>query len=190
MKETSTNVSLQVTKNVQVARGKICAVRRILKCLPAKSLRLIPYQIEAVWGRAWSCKMMIPSESIPGHFDMRPRISRVPASSATKKQTTLLCLPPFSMQDEHTMLTSRAIKKQLCGPVCFHYVCLLPYRWQYRYVTTVFPAFRGMCFMPGVRFSFDCPLYVSFVLNVHHFAPLTKGPSEVGAPMQVPSLSS
>ena len=45
MKPTSTNVFLQVAKNVEVTRGNIWAVRRMLKCFPTKSLELIPYQI-------------------------------------------------------------------------------------------------------------------------------------------------
>ena len=50
-------------------------------------------------------------------------------------------------------LTSRAIKKQVYGPVHFHDACLLLYRWQCRYVKAVFPA---LYFIAGVRFSFDC----------------------------------
>ena len=45
MKPTSTNVFLQVTKNVEVTRGKIWAVQRMLKGFPAPSLKLIPRQI-------------------------------------------------------------------------------------------------------------------------------------------------
>ena len=46
-------------------------------------------------------------------------------------------------------LTSRTIKKQLCGPVRFHYACYLSYRWQSRYVTTVLPAFARNVFYGG-----------------------------------------
>ena len=45
MKPTSTNDFLQVAKNVEVTRGKNSAAQRMLKCFPAKSLKLIPYQI-------------------------------------------------------------------------------------------------------------------------------------------------
>ena len=45
MEPTFTNVFLQVSKNLEVTRGKILAVRRILKCFPAKSLKLISHQI-------------------------------------------------------------------------------------------------------------------------------------------------
>ena len=44
-KPTSTNVFLQAAKNMEVTRGKFWAVRRILKCFPAKSLELIPHHI-------------------------------------------------------------------------------------------------------------------------------------------------
>ena len=45
LKPMSTNVFLHVTKNVAVTRGKIWAVRSMLKCFPIKSLKLIPRQI-------------------------------------------------------------------------------------------------------------------------------------------------
>ena len=45
MKPMSTNVFLQVAKNVEVTRGNFWAVRRMLKCFPAKSQKLIPHQI-------------------------------------------------------------------------------------------------------------------------------------------------
>ena len=45
MKPMSTNVFLQVAKNIQVTRRNIWAVRRMLKCFPAKSLKLISHQI-------------------------------------------------------------------------------------------------------------------------------------------------
>ena len=45
MKPMTRNVFLQVAKNVKVTRGKIWPVRRMLKCLPAKCLKLIPHRI-------------------------------------------------------------------------------------------------------------------------------------------------
>ena len=58
----------------------------------------------------------------------------------------------------YTMLTSRAIKKQLCGPVHFHYACLLSYRWQYWYVTTVLPALTRNVFYGGCSVFIWLPL--------------------------------
>ena len=49
----------------------------------------------------------------------------------------------------YTTLTSTAIKKQLCGPLHFYYACLLPYRWQNWYVSTVLPAFARNVFYDG-----------------------------------------
>ena len=43
-KLTSTNVFLQVTKNVEVTRRKIWTVWRMLKYFPAKCLKFIPHQ--------------------------------------------------------------------------------------------------------------------------------------------------
>ena len=78
---------------------------------------------------------------------------RVPTSSSHHETnyTSLLFFAFLHFQcwsnTLYTTLTSRAIKKQLCGIVRFLDACLLPYRWQYRYITTVFPAFaRNVCY--------------------------------------------
>ena len=132
MKQTSTSVFLQVAKNMEVTRGYIWAVRSLLKCFPA-FIRL------TVWERALSCKRMILSDSIPGSFDFMARRSTL--SHQETNHTSLLFFPCLRFQcwtnTLYTTLASRAIKKQLCGPVRFHYACLLPYRCQYRYVTAV-----------------------------------------------------
>ena len=103
----------------------------------------------------------------------------IAAPSATKKLTTPLCssllasISSVKMNTLYTMLTSKAIEKQLCGPVRFHYACLLPYRWQYWHVTTMLPALRGICFMAGVRFSFDCPSCIlRFICSLIRYLPL------------------
>ena len=70
MKPMSTNVFHQITKNVEVTRGKIWAVQRMLKCFPTKStIKLIPLSTLAVWGWALLCNRMILFESTPGSFD-------------------------------------------------------------------------------------------------------------------------
>ena len=147
MKLTSMNVFLQVAKNLEVTRIKIWAVRRMEKSFPTKSLKLIPHQICSI-GTALSCKRMIPSDSIPGHFDFMGC-----SSTLSHKETNHISLLFFTclhfqcwMNTVYTTLTSTAIKKQLCGPVHFHYACLLSYRWQYRYITTVLPAFARNVF--------------------------------------------
>ena len=129
MKPTSTNVFLQVAKNVEVTRGKTWTVRRMLKCLPAKSLKLTIHQIGSM-GRALSCKRMIPSDNISGCFDFMARCSTLSHQETNHTSLLFFTCRHFQcwMNTIYTMLTSRAIKKQLCGPVCFHYACLLPCR--------------------------------------------------------------
>ena len=45
IKQTCTNVFLQVAKNVGVIWREIWSLRRMLKCFTAKSLKLIPHQV-------------------------------------------------------------------------------------------------------------------------------------------------
>ena len=61
----------------------------------------------------------------------------------------------------YTTLTSIAIMKQMCGPLRFHYACLLRYRWHYRYVTTVLPAFARNVFYGGCSVFIWQPLIPS-----------------------------
>ena len=87
-----------------------------------------------VWEEALSWKRMIPSNSIPERFDFMSRRSTL--SHQEMNHTPLLFFACLHFQcwtnTLYTALTFRAIKKQLCGPVRFHYACLLAYRWQYR----------------------------------------------------------
>ena len=73
----------------------------------------------------------------------------------------------------YTTLTSRTIKKQLCGPVCFHCACLLPYRWQYWYITTVLSAFARTVFYGGCSVFFDCPLCLDTYNTVNSLTSVT-----------------
>ena len=134
-----------------VTRGKIGAIRRMLKCFPAKSFKFISHQIGSM-GTVVICKRMIPPDSIPRRFDFMARRSSL--SYQETNHTSLLFFACLHFQcwknTLYTTLTSRAIKKQLCGPVSFQYACLLPYRWQYRYVTTVLSAFARNVFYGGV----------------------------------------
>ena len=105
MKLTSTNVFLQVAKNVAVTRGKIrkiWVVRRMFKCFPAKSPKFIPHHIPSMGTGV----IMQKDDSIRQHstafwlygaslYPLPPR--KEPHLSA------LLCLPPFPMLDEHTL---------------------------------------------------------------------------------------
>ena len=106
-----------------------------------------------VCGWALLCERMIPSD-----FMTR----RSTFSHQETNHTSLLFFACLHFQCWtnilYTMLTSRAIMKQLRGPVRFHYACLLPYRWQYRHITTVLPDFARNVFYGGCSFSFNCPL--------------------------------
>ena len=119
----------------------------------------------AVWGRVLSWRRMIPSDSIPGRFDFMARSSTF--SHQETNHTSLLFSVCLHFQcwtnTLYTTLTSRAIKKQLCEPVCFHYACSLPYRWQYWYITTVLPAFARNVFYGGCSVFFWLPLVHSII---------------------------
>ena len=164
MKQTSTNVFLRVAKNLEVTRGKIWAVRGKMKCFPAKSLKLIPHQI----GSMRMGIIMQKDDSVREH-SMAVWLygaSQYPHPPRNEPHlSALLCLPPFPMLDEHTLhyahLTSRAMKKQLYGPVLFHYACLILYRWQYRYVTTVLSAFARNVFYSGCSSFIWLPLILT-----------------------------
>ena len=126
---------------------------------PAKSLMLIPH-ILAIWGQALSWKRTIPSYSNARRFDFTER-----RSSLIHQETNhtpllfIICLDFQCCTNRlYTTLTSRSIEKQLCGPVRFHYACLLPYIWQYRYVTTVMPALARNVFYGGCSDFISLPL--------------------------------
>ena len=65
--------------------------------------------------------------------------------------------PPMEraiMAGEHTWY----LQDPQCGPVRFHYACLLPCRWQYRYVTTMLPGFARNVFYGGCSVFIWVPL--------------------------------
>ena len=96
MKPTSTNVFLQVNKNEEVTRGKICAVRRMFKCFPAKFLKLIPHEI----GSMGTGVIMQKDDSVRQHsraFSLYGA-SQLPQPQMNEPHfSALLCLPPFVM---------------------------------------------------------------------------------------------
>ena len=87
MKLTSTNVFLQVSKIMEVTRGKINAVRRMLKCFPAKSLKLIPRQI----GSMGTGVIMQEDDSVRQHSRTFWLYGASQHPQPTKKRTTPLC---------------------------------------------------------------------------------------------------
>ena len=102
MKPASTNVFLQVARNVEVTRGKIWAVWRMLKCFPAKSLKLITHQI----GSMGMGVIMQKDDSVWQHSRAfwLYGASQHPQPPRNKSHlSALLFLPPLPMLDEHTL---------------------------------------------------------------------------------------
>ena len=153
MKPTSTNVFLQVAKNTEVTRGKIWLYGGCWSVSQPNLWSLTIIRL-AVWGRALSSIRMIPSDSIPRRFDFMARCSTISHQETNHTSLHFFAWLHFQcrMNALYTTLTSRAIKKQLCEPVRLHYECLLPYRWQYRYIKECCQLLLWMCFMAGVRF--------------------------------------
>ena len=102
MKPTSTSVFLQVAKNVEVTRGNILAVRRMLKYFPVKSLKLIFHQI----GNMGTGVIMQKDDSIRQHSRMfcLYGASQHPQPPRNEPHlSALLCLLPFAKLNEHNL---------------------------------------------------------------------------------------
>ena len=101
MKRTSMNVFLQVVKNVEVTREKIWAVRWMLKCFPAKSLKLIPQ-----YGSMGTGITMQKNDSVQQFsraFWLYGALQHPQPPRNAPHLCALLCLPPFLMLDEHKL---------------------------------------------------------------------------------------
>ena len=141
MKPTSTNAFLQIAKNVEVTMEKIWAVRRMLKCFSAKSLKLIPHQIGSM---ALSCK----DDSFRQHsraFWLYGTSQHPQTPRNEPPLSAFLCLPPFTMLDEHTLHhTHLQSSKETTMWTCAFSLCGSP---TIQMVTTVLPAFaRNVCY--------------------------------------------
>ena len=117
MKLTSTNVFLQIAKK----KKKVWAVRRMLKCFPAKSLKFIHHQI----GSMRKGVIMQKDDSVRQHpraFWLYRAFQHPDPPREEPHLSVLLCLPHFQWWTNtlYTTITSRAIKKQLFGPMLFH----------------------------------------------------------------------
>ena len=143
---------------MEATRGKICVVRRMFKRVPVKSLKLIPHHV----GSMGTGVIMQKDDSVRQHS----RVFGLYGASQHPQRphlSALLCLPPILMLDEHTLHYShlQSNKETTVWTWCFHYACVLPYRWQYRYVTTVLPAFARNVLYGGCSvFISDCPSYI------------------------------
>ena len=156
MKPTSMNVFLHVAKNVEVTRGKIWDVQRMLKCFPSQISEAYPspewqYGDGRYHAKGWFHPIALQGILILWHvFQHRQPPKNEPHLS------TLLCLPPFPMLDEHTL----------------HYAHL-----QSNNETTVWTCAFSLCMSPSlqmgnnsvVRFCEECVLWrvFSFNLTVH-----------------------
>ena len=111
---------LQEAKNAEVIRGKIWAVRRILKCFPTKSLKLIPHQIDSMGTGV----IMEKDDSVRQHSRAfwLYRVFQHPQPPINERHlSALLCFPPFPMLVEHTLHYAHLpSNKDMCGPVRFH----------------------------------------------------------------------
>ena len=87
---------------MEVTRGKIWAVRSMLTCLPAKSLKLIPHQI-----RSLRMGVIMQKDDSVRQNSRAFRLygaSQHPQSPRNEPHfSALLCLLPFPMLDEHTL---------------------------------------------------------------------------------------
>ena len=128
-----------------------------MRCFPAKSLKLIPHQTGSM-ETALSSKRKIPCDSIPGRFDLM----RFAATSATKKRTTFLCsslLASIFNADEHTLHYAHLQSNNRTTVwTCAFSICMSPtLQMAVSIRNNSVASLCKVCFMAGVRFSFDCP---------------------------------
>ena len=126
MKLMSTNVFLQVTKNVEVTRGKIWAVQRVLKCFPTKSPKLIHHQI----GSMVMGVIMQKDDSVRQHSTAfwLYGVSQHPQPPRNKPHLpAFLSLPSFPMLDKHTLhYTHLQSNKEKTMWTCVFLLCMSP----------------------------------------------------------------
>ena len=83
----------------------------------------------AVWGRALSCKSIIPSDSIPGRFDLMARRSiQHPQPPRNEPHLSVfVCLTPYPMLDEHAFLYAHLQgNKETSVWTCAFSLCMSP----------------------------------------------------------------
>ena len=114
-KPTSTNVFLQIAKNMEVTRRKIWAVRRCSSVFPSQISEAYPSP---------DCSMetgviMQKDESVQKASQSVLILRRVAAPSVTKKRTTPLCSSSLATISRIAPLQRN--KEKLCGPVHVSY---------------------------------------------------------------------
>ena len=158
---TSTNVFLQVAKVVEVSRGKIWAVQRMLKCFPVKFLKLIPHHI----GIMETGVFMKKDDSVRQHsgaFWLFGASQHTQLPRNEPHLSAFLCLPTFPLLDVHTLHYAHLqSEKETTVWTCASSLCMSPVL--HMAVSKCNNSVASFCeecvFMVGVRFSFDCPSY-------------------------------
>ena len=126
MKLTSTNAFLQVSNNVDVARGKIWNVRRMFSA-SQPNLWSLSFTRLAVCGREVSCKRMTPSDSISGRFDFYGASQHPQPPRNEPHLSALDCLPPFPMLDERALYYAHLQNnKETTVRTCAFSLCMSP----------------------------------------------------------------
>ena len=145
LKPKFTNVFLQVAKNVEVPRGTICGVRRMLKNFPAKSLKLIPHQVDSM-GVGVIMQKDGSVRQLSRTFWLYSASQHPQPPRNEPHVSALLCLLHFQcwVKKLYTTLTYRAINKQLCGPVIVIAELILQTFRHFTYVATHSPTLPSL----------------------------------------------
>ena len=131
-----------------VTRGKIGAVRRMLKCFPAKSLKLIPHQI----GNMGTGVIMQKDDSVRQHsraFWLYGTSQHLSHQGTNHTSLLFFAWLHFQMLDEHTLHYAHLqSNKETTVWTCAFSLCMsLTLQMVVPYVTTVLPTwvFYGAC---------------------------------------------
>ena len=102
-------------------------VRRMVKCFPAKSLKLIPHQV----GSMGTCVIMQKDDSVREHswaFWLYGASQYLWLPRNERNLSALFCLPPFPMLDEHTLHYAhfQSNKETTVRTCCVFSLCMFP----------------------------------------------------------------
>ena len=126
MKATSTNVFIQVARNVEITRGKIRAVRRMVEVFPTQISDAYPSPdgsmgTDVIIQKNDSVRQHSRAFWLYGASQHPQRLRNEPHLSA------LLCLPPFPMLNEHTLHYAHLqSNKETTVCTCAFSICMSP----------------------------------------------------------------
>ena len=148
MKPTSRNVFLQVAKKYGSHKEKDLGCKEDVEVFPSQISEAYPTTDWQYWDWCYHAKGWFRPTAFHGVLTLWRAAALCHQEMIHTSLLFFACLH-FQCWTKtlYTKITSRPIKKQLCGPVCFHYACLLSYRWR-----QCCQLLGGMCFMAGVRF--------------------------------------